>query len=438
MRAISLDANKIKKDIEKAYSQWKIMQKLGKGSFADVFLIEDKFFISDEEEFAALKVLNIKKIKKQNSNITPDEIILDALNEVRKQLSLSKTVDKRGIDGIVKVYGGHLIKGIPMIRMEYLEKGTLTSNISKLSLHQKINIISTLCYIVHILNKNHIFHRDIKPDNILLTKEFNPKLSDFGLAFDNREILDTFGGTRVFMAPEAISQNIVNEKTEIFSLGMVAYQLFTGFLPIDHSTVMKNITNNPFLSLGGTVQRKIAKSAIEKLKAFGLPRKIKEAIQISIDPEPAKRKFSVKELGKIFESSSACAYLTSFNSLEIQNGKVNKYSGPCTFRPELGVKIFFGNIKKNNKGKEVIVISAYGRISSIRKNRNKKNYIIYLENSDLTKLNQKITINFEQAKKFDLKIKGKRILKPKSQLKFLHPISWDAFDFINTKKNFIV
>ncbi len=428
---LSLKTDLTKQIFDDAYPQWKLVKKIGKGNFSEVYLVEDEFAFNEEEELVALNVIDSKKF----SNPTViRKIVADAKEEGRKQVSLQRQFGKKGFDGIVRVFGGHIIKGLPVIRMEYLKKGSLNDNLKNLSAQERIDIYAKVCKIIHVLNKRKIFHRDIKPQNILLTEMNEPKLADFGLALDIREKIDSVGGTLYYMAPEAL-KGIVNVKTEVYSLGILGYQLFTGFLPHDKTTIIKKLHRQE--SYNESFAKSVANSALITIDEVSIPEKIKAAIKIAIQPDPKKRKTTALELHNLLIKASYSSYLTSLNSLKINNGVVEKYSGPCSFRPENGMKIFFCEIKKfNNEYK--IIISHYGIIEKSRKNRTNRNYNIFIENNKLIKLKKPITLQDNDAILFNLKTYYNKIKKAGSQLNFLHKISWDAFDFIKKKGNFVV
>lgn len=106
---------------------------------------------------------------------------------------------------------------------------------------------------VEFLHENNLIHRDIKPENILLTKNDKVKLCDFGCCVDIKQgYRETFCGTFEYMAPEIIKELPYNQAVDIWSLGILLYELLHGFSPFsnrtdnqrDLSEIFKNILIN--------------------------------------------------------------------------------------------------------------------------------------------------------------------------------------------------
>ena len=96
-----------------------------------------------------------------------------------------------------------------------------------------IEIIFKCCKALDYAHRHGIIHRDIKPANILLSGESDIKISDFGAALTlAAETTQVSGiGSPAYMSPEQLQEGTLNHQTDIFSLGVVMYQLLTGSLP---------------------------------------------------------------------------------------------------------------------------------------------------------------------------------------------------------------
>src|SRR3954447_14536157 len=143
---------------------------------------------------------------------------------------------------IVTVYelGDH--DGSPYLVMEYLEGETLDAIINAkrpLTLLDRINFIVEVCDGLAYAHERSVVHRDIKPGNIMVLKNGDVKIVDFGIAhIGNRTVTRTgqLLGSLPYMSPEQISGKQVDARTDIFSLGVVFYQLLTSQLPFEGET----------------------------------------------------------------------------------------------------------------------------------------------------------------------------------------------------------
>ena len=143
---------------------------------------------------------------------------------------------------IVTVYELGDQDGSPYLVMEYLEGESLDSIISSrrpLNLLDKINSIADVCDGLAYAHQKSIVHRDIKPGNIMVLKDGGVKIVDFGIAHIGDRTVTRTGqllGSLSYMSPEQISGNQVDARTDIFSLGVVLYQLLTFNLPFEGET----------------------------------------------------------------------------------------------------------------------------------------------------------------------------------------------------------
>ena len=135
--------------------------------------------------------------------------------------------------------------------MEFAENGNLFNYIN---LNQnKVNdlefikpLYQKICEAIQFIHNDNLIHRDLKPENILLTKDLVPKICDFGwsVMVKRGQSRKTFCGTYEYMAPEILESNKYNKSVDIWSLGILLYELIHGFSPFEGKTaheIYKNI-----------------------------------------------------------------------------------------------------------------------------------------------------------------------------------------------------
>lgn len=139
---------------------------------------------------------------------------------------------------IVPVYDANLADGFYYIAMKLMEGGSVEELLGSGSLppEQAARILSQIAMALDYAHSRQVFHRDIKPSNMLLSHDQGTAyLADFGVArVTGQETVTTFGtliGTPEYMSPEQVQGHKIDGRTDIYSLGVTAYQLLTGQLP---------------------------------------------------------------------------------------------------------------------------------------------------------------------------------------------------------------
>ena len=156
---------------------------------------------------------------------------------------------------IVIVYDLGEQDGFPYIVMEYLSGDPLDKIIQSgqpQPLAYKLKIIEQVCYALGYAHRNDVIHRDVKPANVIVQSDGIVKLLDFGIARQEKTDghLTRTGhviGTLQYMAPERLKNEAFDGRSDIFSVGIMMYQLLTGQLPFtgDYSIVQKILTEQP-------------------------------------------------------------------------------------------------------------------------------------------------------------------------------------------------
>jgi eukaryotic-like serine/threonine-protein kinase len=154
----------------------------------------------------------------------------------------AKTVARLNHSNIVKVYDIEELYRTAFIMMEYLEGTSLEDLLiyrPKLSLHTIVDIILQVCSGLAYAHKQGIIHQDIKPANILVQPDGTVKIVDFGLTCSPGNIDFNLPGTVFYMAPEQIQGAPVDERTDIYSLGITAYEMIAGKKPFPEDNLAK-------------------------------------------------------------------------------------------------------------------------------------------------------------------------------------------------------
>jgi len=156
---------------------------------------------------------------------------------------------------ITHFYKSGEAEGLPYIVQEFVSGGTLADRIagSAQPARESAELITILADTVHYAHQNDVIHRDLKPTNILLTEDGQPKIADFGLAkaLDDDSSLTRTGdsaGTPPYMAPEQFTGNAIGPWTDIYALGAILYELLTGRPPFAGKSsveVFRNALTDP-------------------------------------------------------------------------------------------------------------------------------------------------------------------------------------------------
>ena len=221
-------------------NRYEIIEKIGEGGMAYVFKARDNLL----NRYVAVKVLKEEYSK--------DEVFVKRFRtEAQSAASLIHP-------NIVSVFDVGEDKGISFIVMELLDSNTLKDYIQQkgaLPSDITLKIAAQIASALEAAHKAHIIHRDIKPQNILLNKNLVAKVTDFGIAKVSNATsatITSFGNTMGsvhYFSPEHAKGGYTDAKSDLYSLGVVMYEMATGKLPFDAesavSVALKHIQEIP-------------------------------------------------------------------------------------------------------------------------------------------------------------------------------------------------
>jgi eukaryotic-like serine/threonine-protein kinase len=212
--------------------RYKYIDRIGRGAFGTVLLMEDTVV----DERLILKFLN--------PNVSQDE---EVMKRFVHELRYSRKITHKNV---IRIYDFLYIQGLYAISMEYFPSHTLGSEVvneKPVELKRAVQFGIDICTGMTVAHQQGIVHRDLKPANVLINQEGLLKIVDFGVAAAQREgdtQLTKTGyviGSPKYMAPEQILGKKVDERADIYALGVMLYEMLTGVPPYsrgDHMSVM--------------------------------------------------------------------------------------------------------------------------------------------------------------------------------------------------------
>jgi len=263
----------------------KVEALIGEGSSACVYKVWHE----------GLEVVRAVKVLKQYTN-----------TEARERfLTEAKILADIHHPNIVEIHNiGYIDQRIPFIEMEYVEGQSIKTLLSR---NQRLPVpiaLTITCFLCQALNYAHtkdytlygkvyrgLIHRDIKPDNIFISKDGIVKLMDFGIARPSEVSLHTVGGkimgTLVYLSPEQLSGSTLDHRSDIFSLGTVLYEMVSGKRAFPQKTLVD------------VVQKK-TKGIYAPITQSGvaLPETLPQIINKSMALDPAARYNTSAEFGE--------------------------------------------------------------------------------------------------------------------------------------------
>ena len=263
---------------KKLGNRYEIIEQIGAGGMATVYKAKDSLL----NRYVALKVL-------KSQYVEDAEFKRKFIKEAQSAASLNH-------QNIVNIFdvGNEEIDGrdVNYIVMEYINGKTLKEEIDQrgiIPVDEMINYSVQIASAIEIAHKNNIIHRDIKPQNIMIDENKTVKVTDFGIARVSSSSTLTYTssvlGTVHYISPEQAKGKYIDEKSDIYSMGVVMYEMVTGRVPFDAENVV------------GIALRHIQDPLIPPMELnTSLPPEINYIIVKTLEKNPANRYQSVGEL----------------------------------------------------------------------------------------------------------------------------------------------
>ena len=217
--------------------RYRILRKLGTGGMANVYLAEDEVL----GRRVAIKILN-------DRHAGDDQFVERFRREAKNAASLS-------LPNIVSIYDRGEAEGTYYIAMEYLDGRSLKELIvarGPAPIHLAVDYARQILAAIRFAHRHGIVHRDIKPHNVLVDGEGRLKVTDFGIARAGVSQMTEAGsiiGTAQYLSPEQAKGAPVDQTSDLYSVGVVLYELLTGVVPFSGDTpveiAMKHLSSVP-------------------------------------------------------------------------------------------------------------------------------------------------------------------------------------------------
>ena len=219
----------LKVNMESHLGRYEILEELGRGEMGVVYKAHDPLI----DRFVAIKAINLQKLDEEEKDEYKARFYQEA-----------KAAGRLNHPNIITIYDLGRKGDVAYIAMELME-GTDLQNI--ISDHNQLNIIEKLDVSFQVAeglayaHEHGVIHRDIKPSNIMVLRGRHVKIADFGIARMKSSLgltkTNKIIGSPLYMSPEQIQSHSIDPRSDIFSFGIVLYQMLTGKLPFNGENV---------------------------------------------------------------------------------------------------------------------------------------------------------------------------------------------------------
>lgn len=254
--------------------RYEIIEEIGKGGMGKVY----KAFDRDIDEYVALKIIR--------PEIASDE---NTISRFTNELKLARKISHRNV---CRMYDLGRDGDTKFISMEYISGEDLKKTIRRmgsLTIRKTVAIGKQICQGLSEAHRLGVFHRDLKPHNIMIDREGNARIMDFGIArFPEAKGITDAGmmiGTPHYLSPEQVAGTGTDRRSDIYSMGIILFEMVTGKVPFDGDTTL-------------SIAVKHKTEAPRDPREFNnqIPEKLSQLILRCLEKNPQKRYQSADEL----------------------------------------------------------------------------------------------------------------------------------------------
>jgi eukaryotic-like serine/threonine-protein kinase len=255
-------------------NRYEILRQLGQGGMGAVYQARDR----ELDRLVAMKVIRPELATRP-----------DILQRFKQELILARQVTHRNV---IRIFDLGEADGIKFITMEFIEGQdlkTLVAEKGKPSIEETVSILEQVCLALEAAHSEGVVHRDLKPQNIMVDKQGKVSVMDFGIArsieFGGMTQTGALIGTPEYMSPEQVQGEKADARSDLFTLGIIFYELLTGVLPYQADTVM-----------GTMIKRTKERARPPAQLNPQLPQFLSDVVAKCLEADPQKRYQSAREI----------------------------------------------------------------------------------------------------------------------------------------------